>query len=117
MRRSLWQRVMGGLVGLWFGIAVPGVVLPLQVLEGGDSAMAGMADMPGMDHHAAVPCPPNAATRSVPGAPDGSDGSDGSGMPANHHHHPGCEGACCAPATVTLTGGRLVAIPVVPARV
>jgi hypothetical protein len=110
MRRSCWQRVVGSLIGLWFAIAVPGVVLPLQVLDGGDSAIAGMANMPGMDHHGATPCPQRATTRGAP------DAQGGSGVPAKHHHHTGCDGACCAPATVTLAGGRLVAIPVVPMR-
>jgi len=111
MRRSYRQRVLGALIGLWFAVAVPGVVLPIQVLDGGDVAMAGMADMPGMDHHSVAQCLPGVTDHGAP------DARDGPGVPARHHGHTKCDGACCAPATVTLAAGRLVAIPVVPARV
>lgn len=111
MRRSHWQRGLGTLLGLWFTIAVPGIVLPIPVLDGGDAAMAGMANMPGMDHHGAAQCPQSTAKHGTTDAPGGS------GLPAKHHDHSGCDGACCAPATITLASGRLIAIPVVPARV
>jgi hypothetical protein len=112
MGRSRWQRVGGGLIGLWFAVAVPGVVFPVQVLDGGDSASGAMAGMPGMGDNDIAHCPPAAADHSS----SGTHGGD-SNVPARHHHHAGCDGACCTPATVTLEAGRLIAIPVVPVRV
>jgi len=109
MRRSWLHRAVGGLIGIWFALAVPGIA-SIPMADGGDTAMAGMADMPGVDHHGMAPCAQAAAGRPVPAAPGGS-------VPAKHQHHGGCDGACCTPATVTLVAGRLAAIPVVPVRV
>ena len=108
MRRSWSQRVFAGVISLWFAVAVPGIA-SMPMAESGDTTMAGMPGMPAMGHGGAPQCVTMGAHPS-PTEPGGS-------VPTKQRQHSGCDGACCTPATVTLTAGRLVAIPVVPARV
>lgn len=108
MRRSWPQRLFAGVIWLWFAVALPGVA-SMPMAEGGGATMAGMPGMAPMGHDGSAQCQAVAGHPS-PVAPDGS-------APTRHRQHSGCDGTCCTPATVTLAAGRLVAIPVVPARV
>lgn len=111
MRRRVWQRVLAGVMGLWFASVTSGFA-PVQFPDTGSPASLQAMGMAGMDQ--SMPsshCAHMTDHHHVPSVPGNVPSPPGS------RHCPGCPAACCATGVVTLVAGRLVALPVIPTAI
>src|ERR1700722_19976041 len=116
MRRSLAQRFLAGLFGLWTIVTVSGVSLQACPEHGG-GWLGGVASA-GMDHHDATPAGGLMTDAMPAGHQDHTGGAPDAGHGSGHHGHQcTCPGTCCMTGPVSVPAGRLVAIPVVPVAI
>jgi len=120
MQRSLTQRILAGVIGLWMTITVSGVSLQACPEHGG--AWLGGMTAAGMHQHGAADMGAGMAAAMLAdmggatgvGQHGQGQGAQGGGHSGHHGHQCTCPGVCCTTGLVSVPAGRLVEIPVVP---